>query len=293
MPGLPRELLDIILDLVIDDMRETRESRAVCALMHSSTQLRGKMIRAFDAIEWYDAHQPEVEPASELQPIPLRLMHDIQALPNRHFERDFSTEPRSEALSPWYSEPVVITTRSKMQFAKVTCGVRMKSRRGRYGPHTEVEAFATFAASDSDNKPITAKDLRDVARLAFQEEDLQSVSQPSSYYARALLGSLNPPPAHISVTIELDFTTMPYEIPGHEPEADANGPPTFAGLELGQYQTCLCSDCGFITQGLVSRNECIVSVPLPDYPLGSEQCAHSSVSRTSAWHSREQAPEQS
>lgn len=36
MPGLPKELVDIILDFVIAQVRESREGVALCKLMHTS-----------------------------------------------------------------------------------------------------------------------------------------------------------------------------------------------------------------------------------------------------------------
>lgn len=53
-PELPFELMEIVLDFALEDMRRTKVRSTVCALMHTNSLVRWKMVQAFAPIGLYE-----------------------------------------------------------------------------------------------------------------------------------------------------------------------------------------------------------------------------------------------
>lgn len=212
MPSLPIELLDMVVQSVVHEMRRSQNGTAMCALMHTSSMLRFRCIDAFKPIALCECETPQVQRTEKLL-VHCELFTYMWNVLQYRFLTDVSTKRHGKRrpTPPHCSEVFTTNLGSQASAVKVTLELDSDTAVLANGTLRQAipEALRFRRWGPSGAQVVTVNHACQAVDRVLDRCD--AVLRSVSPYMRALRGSLNLPAdggAGITVRVKLQLENL-------------------------------------------------------------------------------------
>lgn len=204
MPVLPLELINLVVEHTVEATRGSGDGSVLCALMHSTSWLRFKVVQAFEPLTLWEFRDPESSPKLFVQRHFVAYVWDAleHCLTDFAVKRHKKKAPKRPRFPNFIGRsPSSGACIKKLVWALWVNGSVVSHRDGTVIQAERDEVFPAVTRTVDDQEALTVSDACDTLDSALL--CLDSFLRFYSPYQRAIQGSLEHPAHRLVVQVKL------------------------------------------------------------------------------------------